>query len=171
MRLLLLWSWLWWLLLLLSFGSLLTVGADCLIVALLGKCWDSLAHIACWLSDLQFLVSAMLPGLLSADDDVTIDNGAISVLIRYSYINRLIQFLEGIVGMRTCYKVAWLRCCWFVIVWCKLVWLGGDIRAVLISELFWLLLLLVLFACLLCWLCLRQIVDSLRIIWSLNVKP
>ena len=110
--------------LLLSFGSLLTVGADCLIVTLLGKCGYSLAHIACRLSDLHFLMSAMLPGLLSADDDVTIDNGAITVLIWYSYINRLIQLLERIVDMGTCYKVARLRCCRFVIVWCELVWLG-----------------------------------------------
>ena len=80
------------------------------------------------------------------------------------------QLLERIIDMGACYKMAWLGCSWFVIVWCELIWFWRDIRAVLISELFWLLLLLVLFACILCWLCLRQIVDSLRIVWSLNVK-
>ena len=96
------------LLLLLSFCSLLTVGANCLVVTLLGKCGDSLAHIACRLSDLQFLICAMFPSLLSANNDIAINNRAIAVLIRYMYVNRLIQFLEGIVGMGTRYEMTWL---------------------------------------------------------------
>ena len=51
----------------------------------------------------------MFPSLLSADNDITINNGAIAVLIRYMYVYRLIKLLEGIVGMGTCYEVTWLR--------------------------------------------------------------
>ena len=52
----------------------------------------------------------MLSGLLSADDDVAIDNGAIAVLVGYGYVNRLIQLLEGVVGVWARHKMARVRC-------------------------------------------------------------
>ena len=51
----------------------------------------------------------MLSGFLSADDDVAIDDGGITVLVGYSYVNRLIQLLEGIVGVGARHKVPGLR--------------------------------------------------------------